>query len=41
MGQDVVGRWRAGAIRSLVNARDFEIECVRFLRETLLVPVLT
>ena len=31
----------AGAIRSLVNGRDLQLECVRFLNETLLVPVLT
>ena len=30
----------AGAIRSLVNARDLQLECARFLHETLLVPVL-
>ena len=31
----------AGAIRSLVNARDFQIECAKLLHETILVPVLT
>ena len=31
----------AGAIRSLVNANDLELECVRVLHETFLVPVLT
>ena len=31
----------AGAIRSLVNARDFQIECDRALHEILFVPVLT
>ena len=30
----------AGAIRSLVNARDLQLECARVLHETLLVPVL-
>ena len=30
----------AGAIRFLVNARDFKLECARVLHETLLVPVL-
>ena len=30
----------AGAIRSLVNARDLLLECARVLHETLLVPVL-
>ena len=30
-----------GAIRSLVNARDLQIECARVLHETLLVPLLT
>ena len=34
------GRRVAGAIRSLVNARDFQLECAGFLHETLLVPVL-
>ena len=34
-------RRMAGAIRSLVNARDLKIECARVLHETLLVPVLT
>ena len=31
----------ADAIRSLVNARDLQLECSRVLHETLLVPVLT
>ena len=30
----------AGAIRSLVNARNLQLECARVLYETLLVPVL-
>ena len=30
----------ASAIRSLVNARDLQLECARVLHETLLVPVL-
>ena len=30
----------AGAIRSLVNARDLQLECVRVFHKTLLVPVL-
>ena len=30
----------AGAIRSLVNARDFQLDCARVLHEKLLVPVL-
>ena len=34
------GRMVAGANRSLVNARDLQIECARALHETLLVPVL-
>ena len=34
------GRRVAGAIRSLVNARDLQIKCARVLHETLLVPVL-
>ena len=33
------GRGIAGAIRSLVNARDLQLECDRVLHETLLVPV--
>ena len=35
--------WRrvAGAIRSLVNAWDLQLECARVLHETLLAPVLT
>ena len=31
----------AGAIRSLVNAMNLQMECARVLQETLLVPVLT
>ena len=34
------GRRMAGAIRSLVNARDLQLECARVLHETLFVPVL-
>ena len=34
------GRRVAGAIRSLVNARDLQLECARVLHETLVVPVL-
>ena len=34
------GRRVAGAIRSLVNAKDLQLECDRVLHETLLVPVL-
>ena len=34
------GRRFAGAIRSLVNARDLQLECARVLHETLVVPVL-
>ena len=33
-------RMIAGAIRSLVNARDLQLEYVRVLHETLLIPVL-
>ena len=33
------GRRIASAIRSLVNARDLQLECARVLYETLLVPV--
>ena len=33
------GRRAAGALSSQVNARDFQLECVRVLHETLLVPV--
>ena len=32
------GRGDAGVIRSLVNARDLQLECVRVLHESLLVP---
>ena len=34
------GRKYAGAIRSWVNARGVQLECVRVLYEVLLVPVL-
>ena len=34
------GRKVAGAIRSLVNARDLQLECTRVVHETLLVHVL-
>ena len=34
------GRRVAGVIRSLVYARDLQLECTRILQETLLVPVL-
>ena len=34
------GRRVAGTIRSLVNARDFHLECARVLHETLLIHVL-
>ena len=34
------GRGGVGAIRYLVNARDWQIECGRVLHETLLIPVL-
>ena len=37
----VSGKRMAGAIRSLVNARELQLECARLLHETLLVPVLT
>ena len=30
----------AGAIKSLVNTRDLELQCARVLHEILLVPVL-
>ena len=33
-------RKMAGAIRSLVNVRDLQLECARVLHETLIVPVL-
>ena len=36
----VNGRRFAGAIRSLVNARDLQLQCARVLYETLLAPVL-
>ena len=34
------GRRVAGAIRSLVNARDLQLQCARILHETFLVPIL-
>ena len=34
------GRRVAGVIRSLVNARDLQLQCARVLHETLLVPIL-
>ena len=34
------GKRVAGAIRSLVNARDLQLGCARVLHETLLVPAL-
>ena len=34
------GRRVAGAIRSLLNTLDLQLECARFLHKTLLVPVL-
>ena len=34
------GRRVAGAIRSLVNVRDLQLECASVLHKTLLVPVL-
>ena len=34
------GRNVASVIRSLINTRDLQLECVRVLHETLLVPVL-
>ena len=38
----VASGWKvAGAIRSLVHARSLQLECARFLHESLLVPVLT
>ena len=40
MEQNVVERRVAGAIRSLFNARDLQLECARVLQESLLVPVL-
>ena len=36
----VSGKMVAGAVRSLVNSRSLQFECVRVLRESLLVPVL-
>ena len=42
MEQNVVGSGRrvAGAIRSLVNGKDLQLECARVLHETLLIPVM-
>ena len=40
MEEDKKVRRVAGAIRSMVNARDLQLECSRVLYETLLVPVL-
>ena len=34
------GRGVAGVVKSLVNARDLQLECARALHEILLVPVL-
>ena len=34
------GRWVAGAIGSLVNARDLQFECARVFHEAMLVPFL-
>ena len=34
------GRRVAGAIRSLINARDLQLECAKVLHEALFVPVL-
>ena len=38
-----VASWRrvSGAIRSLVNARNLQLECARVFYESLLVPILT
>ena len=37
----VASGWRvAGITRFLVNAKDLQLECARFLHKTLLVPVL-
>ena len=36
----VSGKRVAGAIRSLVNCRDLQLECARVLHETLFVPLL-
>ena len=36
----VSGRMVACAVKSLVNARDLQLECARVLHETYLVPVL-
>ena len=41
-GRKVVGGRRvASAIRSLVNARDLQLECARILHEISIVPILT
>ena len=34
------GRRMSGAIESLINAMDLQLECARVMRETLVVPVL-
>ena len=34
------GRGVAGAIKSLVNVRDLQLQCAKILHKTLLVPVL-
>ena len=39
-GKVASGRRVSGVIRSIVNARDLQIECARVLHETMLVPVL-
>ena len=40
-GKVASGRRVAVAIRSLVNARDLQLECVRVLHVSLVVPVIT
>ena len=41
-GNKFLPRWRrdAGAIMSIVNARDLQLDCTRVLREIMLIPVL-
>ena len=39
MGQNAIGRWRAGGGLQ-VKARDLQSECARVLHDKLLVPVL-
>ena len=39
-GKVASGRRVAGAIRTLVNASDLQIECARVLHEKFLVPIL-